>query len=368
MLHNRILAVFFTLSVLASLAHAATTVSKSEFGKMPDGRSVDIYTLKDGAIEARITTYGARIVSLLAPDKNGKTADITLGYDNVDGYVKDGASFGSLVGRYAGRIGNATFNLDGKDFHTPKNDGPNTLHGGPENFGKQLWTGKQIANGVELTYVSKDGEAGFPGTLTTVVRYTLIGKDLKLDISAATDKDTVLNLTNHAYWNLAGEGSGDVAKQEVQINAAKVVPVNDGLIPTGKLADVAGTPLDLRKLTPIGAHVDDKSNDQLKYGIGYDITYVLDNNGKLVPASEAYDPASGRVLTVLTDQPGLHFYSGNHMDGVAGKGGHKYAFRNAYAFEAQNFSDAPNQPNFPSAVLKPGQKFHHIIIFRFSTK
>ena len=222
MIRTRFFAV--PLVLFATLSFAAT-VKKDEFGKMPDGRAVDIYTLKDGAIEARVTTYGARIVSVIAPDKSGKPADIVLGYDNLEGYLKDGASFGSLVGRYAGRIGNATFKLDGHEYHTPKNDGPNTLHGGPENFGKQLWTGKQIANGVEMTYVSKDGEAGFPGTLTTTVRYTLQGKDLKLDITATTDKDTVLNLTNHAYWNLAGEGSGDILKQEVQINAAKVVPV-----------------------------------------------------------------------------------------------------------------------------------------------
>ena len=359
---------FLAVPLLFATLSFGATVKKEDFGKMPDGRAIDIYTLKGGKIEARITTYGARIVSVMAPDKNGKVADVVLGFDNGDGYVKDGSSMGSLVGRYAGRIANGTFKLDGKEYHTPKNDGPNTLHGGPENFGKQLWTGKQIMNGVELTYVSKDGEAGFPGTLTTVVKYTLAGKDLKIDISATADKDTVLNLTNHAYFNLAGEGSGDILKQEVKVNASKAVPVNDGLIPTGKLADVAGGPLDLRQMTPIGKHIDDKSNDQLKYGIGYDLTYVLGNNGKFVEAAEAYDPASGRTLTVLTDQPGIHFYSGNHMDGAIGKGGHKYDFRNAYCFEAQHYPDAPNEPSFPSTELKPGQKFHHVIVYRFGTR
>ena len=346
---------------------AKTTVTRAPIGKMPDGRSVDIYTLKDGPIEARITTYGARLVSVVAPDRKGQPADVVLGYDNLDGYIKDTSSFGSTVGRYAGRIGNATFKIDGHEYHTPKNDGANTLHGGPENFGKQLWAGTEVPNGVQLAYVSKDGEAGFPGTLTTVVRYTLVGHDLKIEYSATTDKTTVLNLTNHAYFNLAGEGSGDILKQEIKINSSQVVPVNDGLIPTGKLAPVAGTPLDLQQLTPIGKHIDDP-NDQLKSGIGYDITYVLDNKGKLATAAEAYDPASGRVLEVLTDQPAVHLYTGNHMDGAIGKGGHKYAFRNAYCFEAQHYSDAPNQPSFPTTELKPGQKFHHVTIYRFTTR
>ena len=344
-----------------------TNVTKSSFGKMPGGRQVDLYTLKDGKIEARIITYGARLVSVLAPDRKGQVADVVLGFDNLDGYLNDSSSFGSIVGRYAGRIANATFSLDGHEYHLPKNDGPNTLHGGPENFGKQLWTGKQIPNGVELTYVSKDGEAGFPGTLTTTVRYTLSGHDLKIDYHATTDKDTVLNLTNHAYFNLAGEGSGDILKQEVKINSSQVLPVNAGLIPTGQIEPVAGTPFDFHVLTPIGKNID-APNDQLKYGIGYDTPYLLDNHGKLVEAAEAYDPASGRVLQVLTDQPAVHFYSGNHMDGAIGKGGHKYAFRNAFCFEAQHYPDSPNQPKFPTTELKPGETFHHVTIYRFTAR
>lgn len=367
MIRTKFLAVLFAI-ILSAMFASGATVKKETFGKMPDGRAVEIYTLTDSDLEARITTYGARIVSVIAPDKKGQKSDVVLGFDNAEGYLKDTSSFGALVGRYAGRIANGAFTLDGHEYHLPKNDGPNTLHGGPENFGKQLWTGKEIADGVELTYVSKDGEAGFPGTLTTVVRYTLAGHDLKIDISATTDKDTVLNLTNHAYFNLAGEGSGDVLKQEVKVNASKYVPVNSGLIPTGKIEDVAGTPLDLRKLTQVGKNIDDKSNDQLKYGIGYDLTYVLDNNGKFGEAAEAYDPGSGRLLQVLTDQPGLHLYTGNHMDGAIGKHGHKYDFRDAYCFEAQHYSDSPNQPNFPTTELKPGQKFHHVIVYRFSTR
>ncbi len=344
-----------------------TSVKKDSFGKMPDGAPVDIYTLKDGPLEVRITTYGARLVSVFAPDRNGHTADIVLGYDNLEGYLKDTASFGSIVGRYAGRIANGTFTLDGHQYNLPKNDGNNTLHGGPENFGKQLWQGKAIPNGVELTYVSKDGEAGFPGTLTTTVRYTLSGHDLKIEYKATTDKDTVLNLTNHAYYNLAGEGNPDILKQEVKINAAKVVPVNADQIPTGQLLDVAGTPLDLRQLIPIGKNID-ASNEQLKYGIGYDISYALENSGKFVPAVVAYDPASGRQLEISTDQPAVQFYTGNHMDGVTGKGGHKYSFRTAYAFETQHYSDAPNQPSFPTTELKPGQTFHSTTVIRFTAK
>lgn len=344
-----------------------TNVKKEAFGKMPDGRSVDIYTLKDGPLEARITTYGARLVSVIAPDRKGKTADVVLGFDNLDGYLKDTSSFGSIVGRYAGRIANGTFTLHGHGYELPKNDGNNTLHGGPENFGKQLWTGKEIPNGVELIYVSKDSEAGFPGTLTSTVRYTLSGHDLKMEYNATTDKDTVLNLTNHAYFNLAGEGSGDILKQEVKINSSQVVPVNAGLIPTGEIVPVDGTPFDLRKLTPIGKSID-VPNDQLKNGIGYDITYVLNNNGKVADAAEAYDPASGRVLMVLTDQPAMVFYTGNHMDGAIGKAGHKYAFRNAYCFEAQHYPDSPNEPKFPTTELKPGEKFHYLTVYRFITR
>ena len=229
---SRSIALFLGLFLFVSASFAMTNVKKSDFGKMPDGRAVDLYSLKDDALEVRITTYGGRLVSVLAPDRQGHVADIVLGYDNLEGYLGDTASFGSTVGRYAGRIANGTFTLDGHEYNFPKNDGNNTLHGGPENFGKQLWQGKEISNGVEVTYISKDGEAGFPGTLTTTVRYTLVGHDLKIEYKAITDKNTVLNLTNHAYFNLQGEGNPDILKQEVKINAAKVVPVNDSRFPT----------------------------------------------------------------------------------------------------------------------------------------
>ncbi len=362
---------FFALPLLMVLCAASsypmTNVKKDLFGKMPDGAPVDIYTLKDGAIEARITTYGARLVSVITPDRKGHPADIVLGYDNLDGYLKDTASFGSSVGRYAGRIANGTFTLDGHAYTLPKNDGNNTLHGGPENFGKQLWQATEIPNGVELTYVSPDGQAGFPGTLTTKVRYTLSGHDLKIEYTATTDKNTVLNLTNHAYFNLSGEGSPDILKQEVKINASKFVPVNAALIPTGEISDVAGTPLDFRQLTPIGKNIG-VTNDQLKYGIGYDLSYALENNGKFVPGAEAYDPSTGRVLEISTDQPAVHFYSGNHMDGPIGKSGHKYNFRTAYAFETQHYPDSPNEPSFPTTELKAGETFHSTTVLRFSTR
>jgi aldose 1-epimerase len=344
-----------------------TKVKKDSFGQMPDGRAVNIYTLNDGELEARITNYGARLVTVIAPDRKGQKADVVLGFDNLDGYLKDTSSFGAVVGRYAGRIANGSFKLDGHEYHLPKNDGNNTLHGGPENFGKQLWEAKEIPNGVELTYVSKDGEAGFPGTLTTTIRYTLTRRDLKMEYTATTDKDTVLNITNHAYFNLAGEGSPDILKHEVKINASKAVPVDAGLIPTGKLMEVAGTPFDFRKLTPIGKNIG-AENDQLKYGIGYDISYALDNNHKFVPAAEAYDPESGRRIEVLTDEPAVHFYTGNHMDGAIGKNGHKYNFRMAYCFEAQHYPDSPNEPNFPTTELKAGQTYHATTVYRFSAR
>jgi aldose 1-epimerase len=347
-------------------------VTHQPFGKTPDGTPVDIYTLKSGNIEARIITYGGIIQTLKVPDKSGKVADVVLGFDSLDGYTAgpkpNPAFFGAIIGRYANRIANAQFKLDGKTYHTPVNDGANTLHSGPKGFDKAVWKAKEIPHGVELTHVSPDGDAGFPGTLTAIVRYTLVGKDLKIDYSAITDKDTVLNLTNHSYFNLAGQGNGDILKNEVKINASHYTPVNDNLIPTGELAPVAGTPFDFRKSTAVGARIND-DNDQLKKGHGYDHNWVLDNGGKFAEAAEVYEPGSGRVLTVLTDQPGVQFYTGNFLDGtVKGKDGIAYPHRGALALETQHFPDSPNHPKFPSTELKPGQKYHEVTVFRFSAR
>ncbi len=358
---------FLTLVPLAS--HLEAKVTKSVFGDMPDGTKVEIYTLEEGAIKARIMTYGARLVSLQVPDRSGKVADIVLGYDDLAGYTADSKSyFGSIVGRYGNRIAHATFSLDGKRYQLPANDGVNTLHGGIIGFDKLVWQGHEIPHGVELTLVSKDGDQGFPGTLTARVRYTLEAHALKIEYFATTDKDTVLNLTNHSYFNLAGEGQGDILKHLVMIPADRYTPVDSGLIPTGELAPVAGTPLDFRKATAIGARIND-NNEQLKLGRGYDHNYVLNEKiGTLQEAARVTEPTTGRVLTVETTQPGVQFYSGNFLDGTLhGKHGHVYALRTGFCLETQHFPDSPNHPKFPTTELKPGQTYHEVTIFKFST-
>jgi aldose 1-epimerase len=358
---------FLTLVPLAS--HLEAKVTKAVFGDMPDGTKVEIYTLEEGVLKARIMTYGARLVSLEVPDRSGKVADIVLGYDNLAGYTADPKSyFGSIVGRYGNRIAHATFSLDGKRYQLPANDGVNTLHGGILGFDKLVWQGHEIPHGVELTLVSKDGDQGFPGTLTARVRYTLEPHALKIEYFATTDKDTVLNLTNHSYFNLAGEGQGDILKHLVMIPADRYTPVDSGLIPTGELAPVAGTPLDFHKATAIGARIDD-NNEQLKLGRGYDHNYVLNEKmGTLQEAARVTEPTTGRVLTVETTQPGVQFYSGNFLDGTLhGKQGHVYALRTGFCLETQHFPDSPNHPKFPTSELKPGQTYHEVTVFKFST-
>jgi aldose 1-epimerase len=358
---------WLTLVPLAS--HLEAKVSKSVFGSMPDGSKVEIFTLQEGATKARIMTYGARLVSLEVPDRNGKVADIVLGYDSFAPYTADGKSyFGSIVGRYGNRIAHATFSLDGNSYKLPANDGANTLHGGLVGFDKLLWTGHEIPHGVELILVSKDGDQGFPGTLTARVRYTLEAHALKIEYFATTDKDTVLNLTNHSYFNLAGEGQGDILHHLVTIPAGRYTPVDSGLIPTGELAPVAGTPLDFHKATAIGARINDDM-EQMRLGMGYDHNYVLNGEiGTLQEAAVVMEPTSGRVLTVMTTQPGVQFYSGNFLDGTLhGKSGHVYARRTGFCLETQHFPDSPNHPMFPTSELKPGETYHYVTIFKFST-
>ena len=369
------------LALMTIVAELQGQVSKQSFGKMADGTPVDIYTLKDAAIEARIITYGGILQSLKVPDKSGNAADIVLGFDTLDEYVNGNTPhFGSTIGRYANRIAGGKFQLDGKTFHTPLNDGPdkanpvNTLHGGLKGFDKVVWTGKEIRHGVELTYVSHDGEEGFPGTLTVVVRYTLVGKSLQIDYSATTDKDTVVNLTNHSYFNLAGPGNGDILKNEVKINASRYTPADAAAIPTGELAPVEGTPFDFRKPTAVGARIND-DNDQLKKGHGYDHNFVLDSSARLSAqnpgalAAEVYDPASGRVLEVITDQPGVQLYTSNFLDGsVTGKGGKIYRNFYAMSFETEGYLDAVHHPNFASTVVTPQKPMHEVTVFKFSTK
>jgi aldose 1-epimerase len=353
-------------------AEAKTKVTSQPFGKLPDGTPVEIYTLADGQYEARIATYGGVVVSLKAPDRKGKPADVVLGFDDVDGYVANfngpsDAFFGALIGRYANRIAHGSFTLDGQKYSLPLNNGENTLHGGPHGFNNQVWKAKPIADGVELTYLSKDGEAGFPGSLTATVRYSLVKGNLRIEYSATTDKNTVVNLTNHSYFNLAGEG--DILKQELTLHASRFTPVDAGLIPTGELKSVESTPFDFRKGTAVGARIN-ANDEQLRLGRGYDHNWVLDSGGgKLTEAAEVYDPGSGRVLKVLTDQPGIQFYSGNFLDGsVKGKGGKPYELRSALCLETQHFPDSPNHPAFPTTKLKPGDRYHTVTIYRFSTR
>ena len=348
---------------------AKTKVTKDSFGKMPDGTPVEVYTLAGDNIEARITTYGGRIVSLRTPDRSKHMDDVVLGFDSVDGYLTDEPFFGALIGRYGNRIAKGHFTLDGKTYTLPTNDGPNTLHGGPQGFDKRIWTAKPIENGVQLTYVSKDGEEGFPGNLTAIVRYTLMGHDLRIEYSATTDKDTVLNLTNHSYFNLSGQGNGDILKHVMQINASRYTPVDATLIPTGKIPPVAGTPFDFRTPHAIGERIGN-DNEQLKRAKGYDHNWVLDNKtGKVAEAAKAVDPATGRTLEVLTDQPGVQFYTGNFLDGtIKGKDGKAYIHRGAFCLETQHFPDSPNHANFPSTELKPGGHYHTVTIFRFGVQ
>jgi aldose 1-epimerase len=360
------------LAVLGMTAEAKTKVTSQAFGKLPDGTAVEIYTLSDGAFEARIATYGGILVSMKAPDRNGKAADVVLGFDDVDGYVSNfnspsSAFFGAIIGRYGNRIAHGSFTLDGQKYSLPLNNGENSLHGGPQGFNNVVWKAKSITDGVELSYLSKDGEAGYPGNLTGIVRYTLKKGDLGIEYSATTDKDTVVNLTNHAYFNLAGQG--DILKHELTLHASRFTPVDAGLIPTGEKKSVESTPFDFRKATAVGARIN-ADDTQLHLGHGYDHNWVLDSGGgKLAEAAELYDPGSGRVLKVLTDQPGIQFYSGNFLDGsIKGKGGKPDEQHAALCLETQHFPDSPNHPDFPTTELKPGQHYHTVTVYSFSAR
>ncbi|MGH9802819.1 MAG: aldose epimerase family protein, partial [Blastocatellia bacterium] len=354
---------------------AEAKLKKESFGKLPDGTEVDSYRLTNkNGVEVKITNYGATVTSIKVPDRDGKMDDVALGYDSIAGYLAKNPHMGSLAGRYANRIANGEFKLGGKTFTLAKNNGPNHLHGGPNGFYKQLWkaTDASGANGaaVRLTYLSKDGEENYPGTLEATVTYTLTDQnELKIAYLATTDKETVLNLTNHSYFNLAGAGSGDVLGHQLKINSKQTTEVDKTLIPTGKMSPVAGTPFDFTKLTAIGARINDP-NEQLMLGKGYDHNFVLDTGGKLsVQAVEVYEPTTGRVMEVFTDQPGVQLYTANHLDGsIIGKGGKAYKQRGAFCLETQHYPDSPNKPNFPTTTLKPGEKYQTTTIYKFSTR
>jgi aldose 1-epimerase len=364
-----------TLAPLGATPQPGSTTKKS-FGKAADGQPVDLYVLTNkSGTEASITNFGGALVSLKVPDRSGKLADVVLGYDNVDGYVKGTSYFGALVGRYGNRIGHAQFVLDGKTYTLAKNNGENCLHGGVKGFNKALWTAKTLSTkdgqSLELSYFSKDGEEGFPGNLKVNVVYTLTDANaLKIEYSATTDKKTVVNLTNHAYFNLAGQGSGDILGHLLMIPADQFTPVDAGLIPTGEFRDVMDTPFDFRKPTAIGARID-QADAQLKLGGGYDHNFVLrmTTDGVETLAARVVEPTSGRVMEVWTTEPGMQFYTGNFLDGKAlGKGGLSYPRRNAFCLETQHFPDSPNQPKFPSVVLNPGDRYHTITTYKFSVE
>jgi len=357
---------------------ADSKMQKQDFGKLSDGQSADLYTLTNKlGMEVTVTNFGAAVVSLKVPDKAGKSGDVVLGNNTANEYETGKGYFGAIVGRYGNRIAHGQFTLDGKTYTLAKNNGENSLHGGTVGFSGRLWSATDVSGAagqtLQLTYVSKDGEEGYPGNLTIHVTYSVPASEnaLKIEYSATTDKDTVLNPTNHSYFNLAGQGNGDNLKHEVVIHASRFTPVDSTLIPTGELKTVAGTPFDFTKQTAIGARID-ANDEQLKFGKGYDHNWVLDKKaGSTGPslAVEVYEPTSGRVMNVLTTEPGVQFYTGNFLDGtVKGKEGKVYGHRSALCLETQHFPDSPNHKEFPSTELKPGQKFHSITIYKFSTR
>ena len=348
-------------------------IAKSQFGTTPDGKAVDIYTLEnDNGCQVKITNYGGIVVSLTVPDKNGQLGDVVLGYNTLDEYIENSPFFGSLIGRYGNRIAKGKFELNGQTYTFAINNDPNHLHGGPKGFDKVVWDAKEIqevdAVGLELTYLSIDGEEGYPGNLSVTVKYLWTNdNELKIEYAATTDKTTVVNLTNHSYFNLACKGG--ILSHEMMINADKFTPCDETQIPTGELRDVKGTPFDFTSPTKIGAGINE-DNEQLKFGFGYDHNFVLnDSDGSLRQIASVYEPTTGRFMEVLSTEPGVQFYSGNHLnETMISKEGTPYKTRYGFCLETQHFPNSPNQPEFPSTILEPGQKYSTTTIYKFSTK
>jgi len=345
-------------------------VEKNSFGKLPDGSEVEQYTLRNArGVVAKLITYGATLTELWMPDKSGKNADVVLGFDNLASYAGDHPYFGAIVGRYANRIGKGKFTLDGKEYSLFINNGPNALHGGKVGFSRRIWKAEplKVTRGaaVKLTYISPDGEEGYPGTLTVQVIYELTDDNaLKISYRASTDKPTVLNITNHSYFNLSGAGSGDILKDVLQLNAGRYTPVDDTLIPTGELKSVEGTPFDFRKPTAIGAR-----SGSIPGIAGYDHNFVLNGEaGKLRKAGEISDPASGRAMEIWTTEPGVQLYIAIGLDGSNKGIGGAYQKFGALCLETQHFPDSPNHAKFPSTVVGPGKDFHSETIYKFSAK
>ena len=350
-----------------------STIGKAPFGKAPDGRPVELYTLRNrNGMEAGILTFGGIVAFLKTPDKTGNFDDVVLGFNNLDNYIKDQAHIGGIIGRYGNRIAKGRFKLNGSVYSLATNNGDNHLHGGLQGFDKAVWTAHPVESpdgvALQLSYLSKDGEEGFPGNLSVIATYTLTNDNaLRLDITANTDKLTVCNLTNHSYFNLRGRGG--VLDHVVQIMAEKFTPTNAELIPTGELRSVAGTPFDFRRPNPIGERID-SNDEQIRTTKGYDQNWVFDKpDGQLGLVARVWDKTSGRCMEVWTTEPGMQFYTANFLNGdLVGKGGQKYQPRDAFCMEPQHFPDSPNQPHFPSVELKPGQMYRNTIMFKFSTQ
>ena len=363
-----------TEGVASSPASQVGDIDVKPFGQTPDGRAVRLYTLRNAnGLRATVMTYGATIVTLETPDKSGKMDDIVLGYDNLAAYVKNSPYFGAIVGRYGNRIGGAKFTLNGVECKLAANDGANHLHGGVKGFDKVVWDDEPVrrpdAVGVKLTYLSKDGEEGYPGNLTSKVTYLLTNaNELRIEYEATTDKATPVNLTHHGYFNLTG-GERDILGHLLMLNADRFTPVDAGLIPTGELLPVQGTPLDFRQATAIGARIEDPYQ-QMKYGKGYDHNWVLNAKpGEMTLAARVTEPTTGRVMEVYTTEPAIQFYSGNFLDGtITGKEGTVYKHRWGFCLETQHFPDSPNKPNFPSTILQPGETYKTTTVYKFSAK
>jgi len=353
------------------------------FGMTHRGEAVSLYTLKNAhGMEAKVLDYGGIIVSLRFPDRNGRLDDVVLGFDSLGDYERGSPYFGAIIGRYGNRIARGRFTLDGRTYTLATNNGPNHLHGGVRGFDKVVWTAAQFERGdsvgLVLNYTSPDGEEGYPGTLRATVTYTLTGKnELIFDYQATTDRPTPVNLTQHSYFNLAGDGKGDILGHLVTLNADRFTPVDSTLIPSGEIKSVAGTPFDFRTSTAIGARID-RNDEQLRYGRGYDHNFVLNKGGQggqggtggdMTLAARVYEPTSGRVMEISTTEPGLQFYSGNFLDGtLRGKQGVVYGHRSGFAMETQHFPDSPNKPAFPSTILRPGEEYRSRTIYRFGVQ
>jgi aldose 1-epimerase len=363
----------FILSCAKEGNDSQMTIQKEKFGETPDGRVIHLYTLKNpNGIKVKIINYGAAIVSIEVPDENGNLEDIVLGYESLEGYINDSVYLGVTVGRYANRIAGGKFTIDGVEYRLAKNNGENHLHGGIEGFFKKVWSEKNVFSskekaGIELSYLSKDKEEGYPGNLQSIVKYTLtLNNELIIEYEASTDKPTPVNLTNHSYFNLKGHGNGDILNHRIMLNAKKYTPVDEGLIPTGEIKGVEGTPLDFTKVEEIGARIEELDE---KFGGGYDHNFVLESvSDSLVLAAKVIEPESGRVLEIYTTKPGIQFYIGNYLNNIKGKSGKIYNKYFGFCLEPQYFPDSPNKPNFPSSILKPDEKRKELIVYKFLTK